>query len=119
MTLCADLNLALGSARPRAGRIAASDVDAPCDAAPLIQSGGQAFRRSIGRPSIESMFRGPFQMARGRTVARFAADVDRLPVGRESIGCGIVVLPNARRVAVGAHEVPVLRRPGPVQLILL
>src|SRR5215475_5580216 len=65
------------------------------------------------------MIRGPFQVAGGRAVARFAADVDRLPVGRESIGGGIVVLPDAGRVAVGAHEVPVLRRPRPVQLVVV
>src|SRR5262252_898202 len=51
-------------------------------------------------------------------MAGLTADVDVRPARSESIGRGVVVLPDAGRMTVGAHEVPVLRRPRPVQLVV-
>ena len=49
----------------------------------------------------------------------FAADADLGPLRCETIGLRIVVLPNAGRMAFGAHEVPVLVQPGPVQHVVV
>src|SRR5262245_54097281 len=58
-------------------------------------------------------------MARARAVARLATHVDLRPARIESISRRVVVLPDARRMAVGAHEVPVLRRTCPVELVVV
>ena len=52
-------------------------------------------------------------------MTRFAADVDLGPACLELIGGGIVILAHVGRVAVGAHEVPILRWTRPVQLVLV
>src|SRR5262245_35129525 len=49
----------------------------------------------------------------------FASDVDVGPARVESIPSRVVVLSHAGRMTVGAHEVPVLRRPGPMQLVVV
>ncbi|MNZ18354.1 hypothetical protein D3C78_353630 [compost metagenome] len=50
-------------------------------------------------------------------MAGLAADIQLGPARGEGIALRIVALAQRGRVAVGAHEVPVLRRPGPVQLV--
>lgn len=45
-------------------------------------------------------------------MARFATDVDLCPLCLKAVGGAIVILPEARRMAVRAHVVPVLRRYG-------
>src|SRR5262249_7162970 len=62
---------------------------------------------------------GPFEVSRRRTVTPFATDVDLGPVGLESIGCRLIVLAQTGRMAVRAHEVPVLRGPRPMQLVVM
>ncbi len=57
-------------------------------------------------------------MSRSGSVTRFAADGDLRPRRREAVRRGVVVLAHVRRVAVGAHVVPVLRGPSPVQLVV-
>ena len=47
----------------------------------------------------------------------FAADVDLGPACLEFIAGGIVILSQAGRVTIGAHEIPILRRSRPVKLI--
>ena len=52
-------------------------------------------------------------------MASFAAHADFRPMRLEFIGSGIVVLTHIRGVAVRAHEVPILRWPGPMQLVVV
>ena len=56
---------------------------------------------------------------RAGAVTGFAADVDLGPACLEFIGGGIVILAHVGGVAVGAHEVPILRRTRPVKLVLM
>src|SRR5262245_62094295 len=56
-------------------------------------------------------------MGRSRTVARFAAHTQFRPGGIERLRARVVPLAEIGRVAVRAHEVPVLPEPGPVQWI--
>src|SRR5262245_175967 len=58
-------------------------------------------------------------MARPRTMTRFAADADLGPVRLKSIGNTVVRFAQTGGMAVRAHEVPVLRRPRPVQLVVV
>src|SRR5258708_9209592 len=58
-------------------------------------------------------------MARSLPVARLATDAD-LGEGRcEPVVCRVVILPNAGRMALGAHEVPVLVEFCPMQHIVV
>ena len=50
-----------------------------------------------------------------RPVTGLAADVERAPRRPVRVGRGIVALSQVRRVALGAHQVPVLIAAGPVQ----
>src|SRR6476661_7464023 len=58
-------------------------------------------------------------MARAGTMTRLAADADLDEVCLESICLAIVVLAHTGRVAIRAHEVPVLRRLRPMQLVVV
>ena len=61
----------------------------------------------------------PGDMARALAVAGLAADADLRPGGGEAIlGC-VVVLAHAGRMALGAHEIPVLIQLGPMQDIVV
>ena len=65
------------------------------------------------------MCSGPFKMSRARAMAGFATDVDLTPLGPEPIRVRIVVFPQVGGVTIRAHEVPVLRRAGPVQFVVV
>jgi hypothetical protein len=56
-------------------------------------------------------------MGRARAVAALAGDVDLGIGGVERVGGEVVAAHEVGRVAVGAHRVPVLEPPGPVQLV--
>ena len=58
-----------------------------------------------------------FDVARGRTVAPLAADVDLRPGRRVGVAGGIVSLVEVGRVALGALEIPGLLPAGPVQRV--
>src|SRR3954467_13008763 len=58
-------------------------------------------------------------MPRALAVAGLTADTDLGPRSAEAIVLGIVVLSHAGRVALGAHEVPVLVQLGPMQDIVV
>jgi hypothetical protein len=67
---------------------------------------------------LDARFRAsvcPRHMGRSRAVALLAGDVDFLPASLVAIFFGEVILLQVRRVAIGAHVVPVLIRPGPVK----
>ncbi len=50
-------------------------------------------------------------------MARLARDVDLGPRRREAVLRAVVALLQVRRMALGAHVVPILLRPGPVQFV--
>ena len=52
-------------------------------------------------------------------MAGLAADTDFRPRGVEAIVGSVVILPYAGRMALGAHEVPVLIELGPVQHVVV
>src|SRR5688572_10110115 len=54
-------------------------------------------------------------MARALPMTGFAADADLGPARMEAVGFGVVVLAHAGRMALGAHEIPVLIELGPMQ----
>jgi hypothetical protein len=61
----------------------------------------------------------PSDVCRALAVARLAAGADLGPACRISIVGGIVILVYARRMALGAHEIPVLIELGPVHNIVV
>ena len=61
----------------------------------------------------------PGDVARSLAVAGLAADADLGPGGGEAIAWRVVILAHAGRVALGAHEVPVLVEPGPMQNVVV
>ena len=52
-------------------------------------------------------------------MAGLAADADLGPAGGEAVGRRVVILAHAGRVALGAHEVPVLIELGPMQHVVV
>ena len=52
-------------------------------------------------------------------MAGFATDADFGPCRRKAIRLGVVVLGDTGRVALRAHEIPVLVQPGPVQDVVV
>ena len=64
-------------------------------------------------------FPRPIDMTRAAAVTGLAADADFCPGRGEAILRRVVVLVHAGRVALGAHEVPVLVQLGPVQEIVV
>ena len=111
MALRTDLDLALARALAAARRVAGRRVDAPADAAPLVQ----LYRQPLAR--IGGLAVGPRDVRRAGAVTRFAADRDLVPVRREGVLGRVVAFGDLARVTVRAHEVPVLRAPRPVQFV--
>ncbi len=112
--------LAQRPGRCAAVRVACRRVGRPGDVAPLVQQCQKPLHRVIGlaRRPPASLLLGPGNVARALAVAGLAADADLGPAAVEAVRGGIVVLGDARRVALGAHVVPVLVQPGPVQLVV-
>ncbi len=108
----ADLDFALGLA-PRAARcVAGGRIDTPRDAAPLVERDAEAFGR------VRSWFGlCPRDVCRARPMARLATDRHLRPRGREAVVRRVVAFAHIGRMAIGAHEVPVLRALRPVQLV--
>ncbi len=112
VTLCADLDFLVRVACLAAHGVAGLRVHRPAHIGAFIQQHGQTHARiaiALGRPR---------NVVRPRAVARFTADMDLRPGRRELVGRRIVVLPQVRRVAVGAHEIPVLLPARPVQFVV-
>src|SRR6476646_8637994 len=57
----------------------------------------------------------PGHMALGRTMAAFTSDADLREGAVEAVGRRIVALANGRRMAVRAHEIPILLPSGPMK----
>jgi len=115
----ADLDLALSCPRCGAQRITGCRVLIPSDAAPLIESRAQTFGRIFRCTPPFALLFAPFYVARAGAMTSFAADADFCPARLEFIGSGIVIFAHICRVAIGAHEIPILRRSRPVQLVFV
>src|SRR5262245_45384313 len=105
--------VACGVARPR--------IDRPDDVATLVEPHEQPFGRVFAlaeRPPALARG-GPGDVPRSLSVAGLAAHADFRKAGGEAIvGC-VVVLAHAGGMALGAHEVPVLVQPGPMQDVVV
>src|SRR5262249_43796618 len=102
-------------------RIAALRIATPGDVAALVEAGRQALGRivlPVERPPALLRAR-PGDVMRPLPVAGLAADADLRPGGGEAVGRRIVIFARAGRMALGAHEVPVLIQPGPVQHVVV
>ena len=104
-----------------ARRIAGARIDPPDDIAPLVeadqQTFGPIFRLAEWPPTL--LRARPCDVARALAVAGLAADADLGPGGGEAVFGGVVILVHAGRVALRAHEIPVLVQLGPMQDIIV
>lgn len=119
MALRAHFDLPVGLARLRAHRNAGGHIQRPRDAAALIEANRQAFAAIIRRRLACLLRMGPCHMPRAGAVTGLAADADLSPLRVKAVGRGVVVLAYTGRVAIRAHEVPVLRRTRPVQFVAM
>ena len=114
MALRAGVDLVCGIARTAPAGVSGGRIDRPADPVALAQRHGQSLAVVVlARRACPGQVRGSGSMA------TLAADADLGPGGLKRSRCGVIALADPRRVAVGAHEVPVLRSPGPVQLIAM
>ena len=112
--------LAQDRRRRGAPGVAGRSVDRPAGVLALVEIDDQAFGVAglvVRAPA--GMGVRPGDMRRALAVAGLAADADLGPCGGEGVLCRVVVLAHAGRVAFGAHEVPVLVEPGPVQDVVM
>ena len=103
--------------RQVAMRIAGRGIGRPGDAGAVVEADQQPLARILAlaeRPPALLLL-GPGDVRRALPVTGLAADIDLRPGGGEMIGRRIVVLAHAGRVALGAHEIPVLVQLRPVQ----
>src|SRR5204863_49546 len=105
---------------PRSGRRpcpGGDDDGRPCRTSP---AGGTFCTRRCPRPAGagRALTVGPGEVPGAGSVAGLAGDVDLRPARREAVVLRVVFLPDAGRMALGAHVVPVLRRTGPVQHVV-
>ena len=113
--------LAHRSGRGAALRIAGRRIKRPCDIASFVEADDEALGGIVAsseRPPALP-FPRPIDMTRAAAVTGFAADADFCPGRGEAIPRRVVVLVHAGRMALGAHEVPVLVQLGPVQEIVV
>src|SRR5262249_51418557 len=96
-------------------------VNPPDDIAPLVEANEETFLRVVvfaeGPPALSGA--RPDGVARALPVAGLAADADLGPGGGEAVVRGVVVLAHPGRVALRAHEIPVLVQLGPMQNIIM
>ena len=96
-------------------------IDRPGDIVALVEPNEQTLARVIAlaeRPPALLRPR-PADVPRPLSVTGLAADADLREGGGEAIVRRVVVLAHAGRMALGAHEVPVLVQPGPVQDVVV
>ena len=111
MTRRARFDLGVGPALDAAGRVAGCGIDRPVRALALVERHGKASRR------IAVVAVRPCDMQRARSVTGLASGAELRPRRPVRVARRVVILAHVDRVAVGAHEVPVLRAPRPVQLV--
>src|SRR5215211_5127975 len=101
--------------------IAGPRIDGPGDIAALIETNQQSPGRVIipaERPPALLRSR-PADVTRALAVAGLAADADLREARGKAVVRRVVVLAHAGGVALGAHEVPVLVQPGPMQDVVV
>ena len=108
----AGLHLVVGGARLAAPRVAGGGILRPSDATALVEGDREAVRAI---PALAAAHRR--DVRRARPVAGLAADRDLRVAGVVAARRVVVALADIGGVAVGAHEVPVLRALRPVQLV--
>ena len=116
VALRARVDLTCGRARSAAHRPECVGIDRPRDVAAF----GEMDREAVAGASGVGRSRGGarrLDVFRSRPVAGLTRDIDLTPCGLEAIGRRVVVLAQIGRVAIRAHEVPVLLAPCPVQLV--
>ena len=96
-------------------------VDRPGHTVPLVEVDKQSlaaiFRLAERPPAFPGL--RPADMPGPLPMAGLAADADLGPGRGEAIRLRVIVLAQAGRVALGAHEIPVLVQPGPVQHVVV
>ncbi len=112
----AHLDLAPCAARRRSLRIARLCADRPRDPLAFVQRDAEPLRPAV-EPLPVALLPCPRNVGRTRSMAGLTGDIDLGVGGGEAPGLRIVALPHARRVALGAHVVPVLAPGRPVQLV--
>jgi hypothetical protein len=115
VALRADVELTLRGPRLAPGGVASCGVDHPGDTAAFVEGHREA-ACVHGAPRRCGVLRKG-NVAATRPVAGLAADAHFRVRGRIGVRGCVVVLLDVRGVAVGAHEVPVLLPPRPVQLV--
>ena len=122
MAAAAGLDLLARRRRREVARgVAGLRVDRPGDAASLVEPREKPHAGIVGlggRPPSPTRMR-PVHVARALAVAGLAADADLGEVRREAVLRRVVVLAHAGRMALGAHEVPVLIELRPVQDVVV
>ena len=106
----AHLDFACGPARDTAPRVAADRIDNPGRIAALVERDQQAIGFRIAEPR-SAVFVRPRHMTGARPVAGLARDVDFRVSGGIGARAEIIVLAQVGRMAIGAHEIPVLIDP--------
>src|SRR5690606_34922499 len=108
----ADFEFAIGGFRTAPHGYACGPIERPMRGASVLK------QRSQSRfPGFETSRLRPTDMVGTGPVTRFAAHADFGPRRFEGAGRSVVPLAHVRRMTVGAHQVPVLLVPGPVQRI--
>src|ERR1700730_970973 len=105
--------------RDTALRIAGLGIGLPGNAVPLVQEDGEPFARIFVLSKPAPLAVGPIDVSGAFAVARLATDADFRPNRVEAIIGRIVAFLYAGRMALGAHEVPVLIELGPVQNVVV
>ena len=114
MALRAHVDLPVADARRVALRVAARRIDRPFRTVTLVERDGQSHAR-VGRPLVLR----PRDVCGTRPVTAFASDGKVAPRRGVCAVCRVVLLAHVDRVAIGAHEIPVLPAPGPVQSVAM
>src|SRR5262249_2296996 len=118
VTAPARLHLAARRSRRGPLRVARLRADRPRRALSLVERDGESFRCAIESSPV-ALLASPRDMVRSGAVAGLAGDVDLGIARGETPRRRVVVLPDAGRVALRAHVVPVLAGPRPVQLVAM
>src|SRR6266851_3952680 len=99
--------------------IAGFGIRLPANAVSLVQKNGKPFARILVLSKPVPLAASPIYVSRAFAVARLATDADFRPNRVEAITGRIVVFLHTGRVALGAHEIPVLIELGPVQYVVV
>src|SRR5512132_512467 len=107
--------------RRRPGRaatgVAGGRVEGPGNVPPLVEVDGEAVVATFAPGQWALLALRPGDVDRAGAVAGLAGDVDLRPGRGIGVFLRVVVLAQLRRVALGAHEIPGLINPCPVQRI--